>query len=370
MTRSLAWSKLPWSLSEIRRLGDWGHASNHLGSAWEQFAAERLLHDGQPWALPGGGIYRPRAVVPFGLDREFGPKLSSAGKRAPDAFVVGLVRGAPVIQPVDFKFSLDHAEAGQISVEVAVAAGELVGPALAEQLGTALKQLPLHHWPTYVVAGVLVAPPSSSNRRARVPGRPTVRWLPTAIEEFFPQLPAAPVAEWLATLDGVAPIRHDFDLAEAYYRLGAAVAGAIGRLARPLFSDNTESAPATLEAIEAWRAAHRVHSAAEMVEALRPLIAERRVRESRLHQLLRRPASREALNLAVGQPPDAALDTWPPAARRALLGALTEDRAAVLLHGEALIAAGKSEDQALDALQADYRQRSERFLRRLRELAT
>jgi hypothetical protein len=368
MTRTPGWQKLPWSLSEIRRIGDWGHASNHLGSAWERHAARRLLEDGQPWASPTGGLFRPSAVVPLGLDETFSARLSAAGQRAPDALVVGLRRGVPIVQPVDFKFSLDHAEAGQVAVDVAVAAGTLLGPALTARLSAALERTRLDDWPDHVVAGCLVAPPSGSNRRTRVPGTPPVRWLPTTVEEFFPPLPAAPVADWLVELDAVGPIRDDFDLAEAYYRLGAAVAGAVGRLARPLFADQAAPAPASLAEIEAWRQVRGIRSAAALVETLRPLLAQRREQERRLHRLLRRPAGRVALNAAVGLPPDAAVDAWPLAARQALLQALADDRALVLRLGAESVAAGATEDEALERLEMDGHARSDRFLRRLREL--
>jgi hypothetical protein len=106
-----------------------------------------------------------------------------------------------------------------------------------------------------------------------------------------------------------------------------------------------------------------------MIETLRPLIAERRACEGRLSQLLRRPAGREALNHAVGQPAEATMEVWPAEARRALLLALAEDRAAVLRRGAALVAEGKSEAEALAILQREQCHRAERFLRRLRELA-
>lgn len=368
MTRTSGWQKLPWPLSEIRRIGDWGHASNHLGSAWERHAAARLLEDGQPWASPTGGLFRPSAVVPLGLDETFSARLSAAGKRAPDALVVGLARGAPVIQPVDFKFSLDHAEGGQVAVEVARAAGAVLGPALVARLSAALERPSFDDWPDRVVAGCLVAPPSESNRRARVPGRPPVRWLPTTVEAFFPPLPAAPVAQWLLALDAVGPIRDDFDLAEAYYRLGAAVAGAVGRLTRPLFADSAASVPASLAEVIAWSEMRPIRSAADLVEALRPLLAQRREREGRLHRLLRRPVGRDALNAAVGLPAEAAVDGWPAAARQALLQALAEDRMTILRLGAEWVASGMTEDEALTRLERDSRARSERFLERLREL--
>jgi hypothetical protein len=365
----IRWQALPWSLAEIRQLGDWGHASNHLGSAWERFACARLLVDRQPWPLPGGGLYRPLAVVPIGLDENFARQLSAAGQRAPDACVIGRARGRPVIQPVDFKFSLDHAEAGQIAIDVARAAGERLGPALSERLQSALPAEQATQWQAHLVPGVLVAPPSASNRRARVPGRPLIRWLPTAIEEFFPSLPAASVAEWLAQLDQNWPIRDDFDLAEAYYRLGAALAGALGRLARPLFAEGGEIPLASLAAIVAWQQAHNLHSTAAIFAALRPALLARRARERQLAQLLRRPASWKQLAQALGQSPTTPLDQWPEAARRALPLALADDRAELLARGRALVAAGTSEEEALALLQREQAPRRARFLARLRALA-
>lgn len=306
-------------------------------------------------------------MVPLGLDEQFGPKLSAAGKRAPDALVVGTGQIGPVIQPVDFKFSLDHAEAGQIGIDVTVAAGQLLEPSIGERIGRAIGHPRLDAWAEVVVTGALVAPPSASNRRTRVPGRPALRWLTAKIDEFFPSLPAADSAAWLARLDGLNQIEDDFDLAEAYYRLGAAVAGALGRLHRPLFADGAEVQPADLTAIEEWRARIGGGSAADLIESLRPEIAERRTREARLGQLLRRPAGREALNRAVHQPPESTIDAWPPEARRALRGALVEDRAAVLGQGQTLVSEGKSEEEVLGLLQSDFRRRSERFLHRLRE---
>ncbi|MCS6800512.1 MAG: hypothetical protein RMM58_07255 [Chloroflexota bacterium] len=367
--RPAGWQKIPWSLAEIRRLGDWGHASNHLGSAWERYAAARLLDDRRPWLLPGGERYRPLAVVPLGIDAEFGLRLSVAGQRAPDALVVGRSHRAVIIQPVDFKFSLDHAEAGQIGVEVAVAAGQLLGERFAARLEMALQHRLRGDWTERLVPGALVSPPSQSNRRARVPGRPLIRWVDAAIEEFFPPLPAAPIAAWLTELDEIGPIHDDFDLAEAYYRLGAAVAGAVGRLTRPLFAEHAATLPASLDAVEAWCRRHAIRSTAAAIERARPLLDERRAQEARLRRLLRRPASREELNAAVGQPPETPLSAWSAAALQALREAQEEDRAAVLRRGAELLASGSSEEDALALLEADYQARARQFLARLRELS-
>ncbi len=314
-------------------------------------------------------MFRPLGQIPLGIDDNLVIRLNAARLRAPDSLVVGLAAGKLVLQPVDFKFSLDHADGGQILPDVAIAAGDALEPEIAN----CVKAIALGHydagWREAVVAGILVAPPSPSNRRTRVPGNPLIRWIEVSPAEFFSRLPARDVSGWLQEQDGARDPNGDFDLWEAYYRLGIGIAGAVSRLQTSVFAarEPGEVVPAGLPAVQAFSRSHGAHNTAELIEVLRPAMAARRELESAINQVRRRPGSREMLNNAIGLPPDTPIEAWPPQARRALGVASAQDRAEFTRRAREL-ARSQPDSQVLAQLVGEQRERSSRFVDRLREI--
>ncbi|MCS7002668.1 MAG: hypothetical protein NZ518_07465, partial [Dehalococcoidia bacterium] len=173
---------------------------------------------------------------------------------------------------------------------------------------------------------------------------------------------------WLQTLIDAPVDPTDFDLAEAYYRLGAGVGGAVRRLDRPFFAlyESGEIPLAPVERVQEWRQRLRARTVVALVEGLKPLMAARREQESRLNQLLRRPVALDDLNAAAGLPSFTPIDQWSPAARQAIAACVARDRAETLARGEALLAAKMTIDGALETLNGERRARARRFIAALK----
>lgn len=309
-------------------------------------------------------LITPVSLLPLDNDPEMGPQLHQLGLRAPDAVMFGAnAAGEILLIPIDYKFSLDHAEGGQVVSAIIVGAGEAVGEkfsaAVCPRLG-----LPIDgRWQDRVVDGALVTPSSESNHLYIVPGDPAMIWFSVTVSEFFDELPATEIARWLAKLDRVSIANDDFDLMSAYFRLGAGVAGGISRLDKPLFShhERGEVDMASVDRLQEIVAGLRRPSTADLVDYVRPLMAERRDLRSRLATMLKRPVGRGQLNRVAGFPAETPIENWPAEYRKALGQVTSDDRDLALHEARQLSESGVGDHAVFDALGANHRARAKRF---------
>ena len=246
---------------EVRDLADLGGASRSLGERWEQVGGTALADlVGKELRAPSGESYRCRAVVQ--LNQHGGLLGESAGRglKSPDCLFAGYDRlGRPVLQPGDFKFTLDIATRDQIDpapirallegggpyFEVALRE-VLVGGGTGEEIGVSAAGwllAALDAGRARLLPGFFLAPDEACNRlflrqtarHRRGAVRPDdVVFLPVDPATFFTGLPGAEVAPLLREIDGLVPNERDFPAATYYFQLGAAVRGAFELLSRPL----------------------------------------------------------------------------------------------------------------------------------------
>jgi hypothetical protein len=351
-----------WRLWDI---GDWGGASRHLGERWEEVGGDLLA--ARLAAEHGAGA---RLHLLGGAAQQ--EALSRTRLKNPDALLVVPGDAAETVRAVDFKWSLETAEYPQIAASVLRALHEALDL-------TTLLDGPLRD-PAFA-DGFFVAPDtianrdflrSAANRAQEYPLEAReVALLAVQPEAFFAPLPGWAHARFLATLDRAERGLAQIDNAERYYRLGVGLAGALARLATPIFADEPAE-PAPLD--ELTTLARRIHarSAADLVHHVGRRMEQRQALVRRLRGLLQPPyrfrdlvedlASRGiALPEEQGAASPDGRECW-----LAVLRAVSEaHRRAVRDEGVALLANGKSEAAALAAL-AD---RSAEFARRSRALA-
>lgn len=242
----------------VRDLADLGNGSRYLGERWEAVGGRQLAAlIGQELRAPSGESYQCAAVQR--LDNHDGllAEASGRGLKSPDCLFAGHDRlGRLVVQPGDFKFTLDVATREQIDPAPIRALLERGGPRFQQALGTLLGQPSisiaddlrpsgllgaLDTGRARLLPGVVLAPDEPGNRlflrqsgrRRNAVGEADVRFL--AVDHtFFDGLPGAEVAPALRVLDGVIGSQGGFPAATYYYQLGAAVRGAMTLLLRPL----------------------------------------------------------------------------------------------------------------------------------------
>src|SRR5262245_38526156 len=209
-------------------IGDWGRASEHIGQRWEHVAgplAREKIGDGN------------HLVVLAATPTLMADVLSSGLPHA-DALRTWREDGHMALEPLDFKWSLETASARQVSGETL---GRLLAADLAS-LGSALsaagKTLGLDPSDGLQAHdGRFVAPVHPANHAALLaePELPTLL-LPVEPHAFFAPLPGWEAARALARLEGSELDRlSSIEAVERYYRLGAGVEGALGRLHTGLF---------------------------------------------------------------------------------------------------------------------------------------
>ena len=291
-----------------------------------------------------------RRTLVLGAQPELAAEVHASGRPHADAMLLGVADGRTILEPVDFKWTLETANPKQVGADVL---GELLTepPALlAARLAALLADLPgrepLHH------DGIFLAPDHADNRAHLAPRGPLdPEWAilcPVDATEFFSPLVGWDVAGALARLDGA--YLGTLEAAEKYYRLGAGVLGALRRLAAGIFAE----APAELDgppALAQLRRERRLNTTGEVIAFLDRALTARGELVDKLKEVERTgyPFGRFRQDLAargvtVGGPSD----------RRAgrLYGAIMRVVGEhVRAEGRALVAAGRSELQALAELE-------------------
>jgi hypothetical protein len=245
---------------EVRDLADLGNASRALGARWEEVGGQALVAlIGQEQRAPSGESFRCQAVVRLDGQAALLTESSGRGLKSPDCLFAGRDRlGRLVLQPGDFKFTLDVATRDQIDPAPLRALIEGGGPLFNAALATLLAEAgaaelgrenvavrllaALDAGQARLLPGFFLAPDEPVNRlflrqaaRRRRGGitEADVRFLPVDLR-FFDGLPGAEVAPLLREVDGVPATAPDFPCATYYFQLGAAVRGAFSLLLRPL----------------------------------------------------------------------------------------------------------------------------------------
>src|SRR6186713_902417 len=124
---------------QLWRIGDWGGASEQIGRQWERIGArclERLIGVERPG--PEGGVYLPKRALVLASDPDLAAQVQAHGKSHADAILIGFQEDRSVLEPVDFKWTLETANPRQVGAEVL---GDLLleaPPLLAMRLAEAL----------------------------------------------------------------------------------------------------------------------------------------------------------------------------------------------------------------------------------------
>jgi hypothetical protein len=235
---------------QLWRIGDWGGASEQIGRQWETLGArslEGLVGVERPG--PDGEPYLPTRALVLQAEPELAAAVQANGKSHADAILIGAQGSRTVLEPVDFKWTLETANPRQVGAEVL---GELLTapPALlATRLREATVDLPAPDEPIYL-DGVFLAPDHAENRAQLGPIGPLdPAWAvlcPIDAADFFPPLPGWDVAVALARTDGA--FLGTVESSERYYRLGAGVLGALRRMQSSVFDESlpTVDGPALL----------------------------------------------------------------------------------------------------------------------------
>jgi hypothetical protein len=244
---------------DVRDLADLGSASRSLGAHWEAVGGDHVSAlAGTELRSPTGDTYRCTAVQRLDTVEGLLAEASGRGLKSPDCLFAGADRfGRLVIQPGDFKFTLDVATRDQIDPAPMRALFDRGGPRLQQSLaalldctgGLAANEHPGRDFLAAVEAGrarllpgLFLAPDEPTNRlylrrlahrRRNAVTEADVHFLPVDLT-FFDGLPGAEVAPVLMAVDGIDGSRLDFPAATYYFQLGAAVRGAFALLLRPL----------------------------------------------------------------------------------------------------------------------------------------
>ncbi len=224
---------------QLWRIGDWGGASEQIGRQWERLGSrslETLIGVERPG--PDGTVYLPKRALVLVTEPELAAQVQANGKSHADAILIGVQDDRSVLEPVDFKWTLETANPRQVGAEVLGLLLDEPPPLLAERLRELLADLPMPDAPLYH-DGIFLAPDHADNRAQLAPAGPLdADWAvlcPIDAAEFFPPLPGWDVALALARSDSA----HlgAVEMSERYYRLGAGVLGALRRLQSSVFDE-------------------------------------------------------------------------------------------------------------------------------------
>jgi hypothetical protein len=327
-------------------IGDWGRASEHIGARWEEVAG----------ALARSQIQADNHLVVLASTPTLMSDVLGSGLPHADALRTWRENAHLVLEPLDFKWSLETASARQVSEETLarLLAAEL--PSLTSALLEARQAVGLD--PAAELQprdGRFVAPEHPANRAAlrAEPGLPSML-LPVDPKAFFEPLPGWPAARVLARWEGNDLERvRSVEPVERYYRLGAGVTGGLARLQTGLFETEAPAvdAAALLEGLRRDGHATNLNTALLYLEQR---LAERKALDERLAQLPRSayPFGRLRADLSRAGVPRTIIESR-GALGRAYGEVTREVGSAVRAAGQELVAAGATTDAALDQLAAD-----------------
>jgi hypothetical protein len=329
----------------VWHIGDWGRASEHIGARWEtvagSLARERLGAQDYLIVL---------AATPALMSEVLGSGLPHA-----DALRAWREDEQLVLEPLDFKWSLETASARQVSSDTLQRLLSAELPTLETALTDARSALGVEsNQAPEPRDGRFVAPVHPANHAALLaePELPTLL-LPVDPHAFFEPLPGWSAARALARLESSDLVRlNSIEAIERYYRLGAGVEGALTRLNTSLFS--TE--PASVDAaalIGELRQAGKARTLNSLLLYLEHELAKRKLLEERLVLL---PRSAYAFGRLRGDLQKLGLPRTVLDSRGALGRAYTEVTrgmaSAIRAEGQELVASGVSTEEALDRLAA------------------
>lgn len=363
-----------------RFVGSWGNFSAHIGQRWESIAGawakQQVGQRGED-----GAAFLLQHVEELDHNVALHREVERVGVSCPDALFCGrTATGQIVMQPVDYKVSLDTASFDQVEAErildLATRGGDFTVAAIwnaaafvGGELGNAgsngrealLERL--NGGAICPVAGLFVSPDTAFNRvhmrsrqnqeRRRPLRSADVVLVPVSPEQFCSGLPGWEEAQLLLRADRVrADLPGDLGMAERYTRLGAGSTGALLTIHSPLFGP-----PALLDTVAELQAllAHHPSSLAVLgvLQERRALRLEvLRRRDKLLHLPFRMPALAEALGPYPGTSGEA---PWPATLLRdgiALLHAA--HRARVAEAGEQLLRNLDDEGRVLETLEAEW----------------
>ena len=99
-----------YDLNRVRQIGEWGHASRHVGRRWELVGLESLR--------ARVAARTPTAVLAICADEGLAAALAATGGKNPDVVLAFTGDGAVILEPADLKWSLDVADYRQISAPI------------------------------------------------------------------------------------------------------------------------------------------------------------------------------------------------------------------------------------------------------------
>src|SRR5438067_8613189 len=203
----------------VWHIGDWGRASEHIGVRWEEVAGA-LAHE-----RLGPEDY----LVVLAATPPLMAEVLASGLPHADALRAWREDGHLVLEPLDFKWSLETASARQVSSETLerLLAAEL--PSLEAALALARSELGLDESAEVAPKdGRFVAPVHPANHAALL-AEPELPTLPLPVEphDFLAPLPGGGAAPALAALEAAdLDRRRSMEGVEANSGLGGGVNGA------------------------------------------------------------------------------------------------------------------------------------------------
>jgi hypothetical protein len=239
ITRRPISPRSPLEGRQLWRIGDWGGASEQIGRQWERLGVARInALLGHERVGPGGDSYTPVRGLVLVNDLELAAQVQAHGKSHADAILVGVHNGRSVLEPVDFKWTLETANPRQVGAEVLADLLSEPPQLLADRLGEILADLPVDGETAYI-DGIFLAPDHAMNRAYLAPAGPLdPAWAvlcPVEALEFFSPLIGWDIAQVLARADGIQ--LRTLEVTERYYRLGAGVLGALRKLQSSVFDE-------------------------------------------------------------------------------------------------------------------------------------
>src|SRR6266567_3061840 len=263
----------------VWHIGDWGRASEHIGARWELVAGELARQHLNP----------TDQLVVLAETPSLMAEVLSSGLPHADALRAWREDSHLVLEPLDFKWSLETASARQVSSETLnrLLAAELAS--LGAALASARQALRLEPDSEPLPRdGRFVAPVHPANHAALLaePELPTLL-LPVEPHSFFTPLPGWAAARALGRLESADVERlRSIEAIERYYRLGAGVEGALSRLETSLF----ETEPRKVDAaalIGELRRAGKARTLNELLLYVQRELEQRKALDERLTQLPR-----------------------------------------------------------------------------------